>query len=54
MSSCRHDYGYKKSWITSRMLCTFSKVSKPEIVIIQINNVDFRTKMPAKVTVEDH
>ena len=25
MSSCRHDYGYKKSWITSRMLCTFGK-----------------------------
>lgn len=25
MSSCRYDYGYKKSWITSRMLCTFGK-----------------------------
>jgi len=25
MHTCRDDYGYKKSWITSRMLCTFAK-----------------------------
>lgn len=27
-TSCRTDYKYKKDWITSRMLCTFSPDSK--------------------------
>ena len=25
MQSCRNDYGYDPSWITSRMMCTFRK-----------------------------
>ena len=27
-TSCRTDFKYKKDWITSRMLCTFSPDSK--------------------------
>ena len=39
MSSCRYDYGYKKSWITSRMLCTFGEVSKPSLISYNLSQI---------------
>ena len=45
MQSCRNDFKYKNNWITSRMMCTWVKVSTPPTNRIEFLNFDLRVQL---------